>query len=244
MTRKKNMDAPNAVPMPQTLPPLWRRFRCEWTFVSPVYASTPADPELVEAWLASRQPAVRPPGGKTIDEIQEEVFESLADAEGERPTEYGMLVFQYADLEGERGICLRTDTIRAHWKDCARQISEQYLGRKAKERAFSTRVKNGLYQDPQQAWVPLRRPDGRWVTKPDRELDRAVHTRHGSALKRLQIVDPPSMVSFEFLSMGNSLGQKDLDLVFQYGGVHGYGGERSRDGGKYLHILREITEGG
>ena len=227
-------------PLAQGRPPLWCRFHVEWTFLSNLYGSTPADPELVDAWLKARQPTARPPGGKTINQIQEEVFESLADADGETPTEYGMLVFQYADLEGDRCIALRPDTIRAHAKDCARQISAQYLGTMKGARAFSTRVINGLYQDPRQPWIPVRRPDRSLVTKPDGETDRPVHTRYGSALKRLQYISPPSLVEFDLLVLGNSLALEDLNLLFEYAGVHGYGGERSRDGGKYFHTLREL----
>jgi hypothetical protein len=219
--------------------PLWHRHRVRWTFVSPIYASVPANPEVIAAWLQARQPSVRPPHARSIDEIQEEVIASLAtlsDTEASIAQDT-LLVFQYADVLGEpeRAIAFRHDTIRAHMKDCGRVLSAQFIGTITKERAFSTRVINGVYPDPTAPQIVLRRQDGALVLKPDDERDHFVHTFRGNALKRVQEIAPPVVIEFDILVLGSSVTRSDLDYLFQYGGVHGYGGERSRDGGKYVH---------
>lgn len=228
---------------------LWTRFRVVWDILERLYASVPGDPEMITKWLEARKPKVRPPDARPMAEIQAEVVRSvLGDgpppADGEltteqAPEEYSLLVFQsHAGC-----LAIRADTIRAHLKDCARVISAQYLGRIEGERAFSTRVKNGLYQDPQAPWIPLVREDGTAITVPDGWEDRAVHAwsprGQVNALKRIAYVVQPRL-AFTLLILGDSVSEGDLATVMQYGGVHGYGGERSRDGGKYVaQIVRE-----
>ena len=242
-----------------TLPSVWTPIEVRWDFLSNVYAQVPGDPEVIAKWVDSRKPRVRPPGGKSIDEIQAEVLESLA--EGEPEPEYQMLVFQYTELEGQRVIALRQETIRAHLKDCASVLSAQFIGKVEKERSFAVKFKNAVYLDPRQRWLVLRREDGRpittpdaerqkttllggpAITKPDGEIDRMVHTWRGNALKRIQYLEPPVSVTFRLLLLGKSIILPDLQRVMEYGGVHGYGGERSLDGGKYLATITEGTHG-
>jgi len=214
---------------------VWTPINVKWDFLSNVYAQVPGDPEVIAKWIESRKPRVRPPGGKSIDEIQEEVLQSLA--EGEPEPEYQMLVFQYTELEGERVIALRQETLRAHLKDCASVLSAQFIGKVEKERSFAVKFKNAVYLDPRQRWLPLRREDGTPITKPDGEIDRMVHTWRGNALKRIQYLEAPCSVTFRLLLLGQSITAKDLGRVLDYGGVHGYGGERSLDGGKYLATI-------
>src|SRR5262249_8084729 len=169
------------------IPPLWTRYHARLVFFTKVCGSQPADPDLIKKWIEVRQPAVKPPGGKSIDEIQEEVFASLPGED----EQYSMLVF--ARQNG--GLVVRADTVRAHLKDCARVLSAQYTGRIKGERAFSTRVINGLYPDPQQYWLPIVRPDGAPVTTADGTVDKAIHVRGPrgealNALKQFEYVEP------------------------------------------------------
>jgi len=237
---KKTTDTDAPV---RSLPPLWRYWSVRWEFMSNVYASVPADPEVIKAWLDARKPKVRPPGGRSMDEVNEEVLTSLA--EQERADENAvLLVFQYAEMDGARVICVRAETIRAHMKDCARVLSAQYMGRIDGERAFSTKIINGAYPSPRRRWIEVRRETGETITKPDNETDRFVHPRFGgSALKRLQILEPPVFVEFTLQTLGDSIKATDLEKLFAYGGVHGYGGERSLDGGRYLATCTEVGDG-
>lgn len=214
---------------------VWKRWVVRWEFMSPLFGSVPGDPEMVKAWLDARKPKARPPGGRSIEEVQEEVLSTLAEGSTDGAEERSLLVFQrYGG-----NLVIRTETIRAHLKDCARVISAQHIGKLKGERAFSTKVINGLYTDPAKPFTEIARLDGSLVKSHDGELDRAVHTFRGSALKRLQYVEPPSVIEFVLQTLGDSIKLSDLETLLTYGGVHGYGGERSRDGGKYFYTISE-----
>ena len=187
-------------------------------------------------WLEARRPTVRPPGGKTIEEIASEVIETLAEPEEER---LSILTFQRND----KGLVLRAATIRAHLKDCARVLSSLYIGKIKGERSFATKVVNGLYPDERHYWIPILRPDGTPVETADGEKDKAIHVRgpHGepmNALKRFEFVEP-ARIDFTLKILGGCIKTSDLEHLLTYGGVHGYGGERSDGEGKYLFTLTE-----
>src|SRR4029450_833571 len=181
---------------PRTLPPLWTLYRVRWTFLTRLCGQVPGDPELVRKWLESREPRVKPAGALSIEEINEEVVASIERGEGEADQEYAVLVFQRFN----GALVMAARTVRAHLKDCARVLSAQYIGRIENERAFSTRVINGVYVEERQYWIPIRRADGRSLADPDGAFDKPVHvkTPHGpmSALKRISYVEPPSTMEF------------------------------------------------
>jgi hypothetical protein len=220
---------------------MWTKYRVQWDFLGRLCGSVPADPEIVRAWLEARKPKVRAPASRSIDEIQEEVFATLA-AE-EEPAAFGIHVFQRVDGH----LAQRAATIKAHLKDCAKVLSAQYIGNVRGERAFSTRVINGVYPDPKMYWIPVRRPDGSLVTKHDGEQDKPIHVRGPrgeqlNALKRYEWVEP-ARLDFCLLvltSMGNkpSVSEEDLSTVMEYGGVHGYAGERGDGEGKYVFTIQ------
>lgn len=218
---------------------MWTRYRVTWTGLRNLCGSVPADPEIVKAWLDARKPRVRPPGGRSIDEINEEVLKSLVSDEEEEydEAESKILTFQHDD-----GACvMRAATVKAHLKDCATVLSNQFIGYIKGERAFSTRIKNGVYEAPEGYWIPILRPDGSVVTKHDSEKDKPVHVRGRSALKRFEMINPWRL-DFTLLvltAQGNklSVSEKDLATLMTYGGVHGYAGERGDGEGKYLFTI-------
>lgn len=219
---------------------MWTAYHMRWDFLTKLCGSVPADPEMVEAWLASRTPKVRPPGGKSLAEINEEVLATL----GEPPDDEqrSLLVFQRWE-----GCCtVRAATIKAHIKDCSRVISNQYVGRIEGERAFSTRVINGVYPDERVYWVPVLRPDGSPVLSADGAMDRAVHVRGQSALKRFEWIEPARLeFTLKVLKAKGSkpsVSREDLITLFEYGGVHGYGGERGNGEGKYTFTILKQEE--
>src|SRR5437867_7288930 len=117
---------------------MWTHYKVTLEFLTKLCGSVPADPELIKAWTESRRPAVRPPGARSINEINEEVFATLAEPEVEATP--SVLVFQRVDGK----LVLRAATLKAHLKDCARVLSAQYIGSIQGERSFSTRVINGV----------------------------------------------------------------------------------------------------
>lgn len=229
-----------ASPETRTRKPLWIVYQVRLSFVTKLCASVPANPELVKAWIEARKPKVRPPGSRSIEEIQEEVLAALADPGEEELS--SLLVFQ---REG-RALVVRAATFRAHLKDCARVLSAQWIGKIQGERAFSTRVINGVYPDPKQYWVPILRPDGEPVEEPDGVAEKAIHVRGPrgepqNALKCYQWVKP-ARLDFKLLVLGHSVSGTDLEHLLRYGGVHGYGGERGDGEGKYMATIEKIGE--
>jgi hypothetical protein len=212
----------------------------QWTFLTKLCGSVPGSPDLVQKWLESRQPAVRPPGSKSIDEIQEEVFATLAEPVIEAPP--SLLVFQRVN----GGVAMRAATVKAHAKDCARVLSAQFIGKIKGERSFATRVTNGLYHDERQYWIPILRPDGTPVADADDRKDKPIHARGPrgepiNALKTYEYVEPARM-DFTLKVLGKSVGPEDLEKLFEYGGTHGYGGERSDGEGRYVAEFAELKQ--
>ena len=139
---------------------MWTKYLVKLDFFTPMYGSVPSDPEVVAAWLKARmEKRPKPPSARSIQEINEEVLASLEDVSAE---DSNILVFQ----RHKNVLSVRFDTIRAHIKDCSRVISNQYVGRIDKERAFSTRVINGVYLDPAVYWVPILRTFSPVVRRP------------------------------------------------------------------------------
>ena len=220
---------------------LWTQYRVRWEFLTSLCGSTPADPEVVAAWLAARQPKVKPAGALSIQEINEEVLASIERGEGEADQAYSMLVFQ----RHAGAIVMRAATVRAHIKDCARVLSAQFVGRIQGERAFSTRVINGVYLDEREYWLPVCRPNGDRITAADGERDKAIHVRGPrgeplNALKRFEFITPPCVLDFTLKVLGRSVSETDLHHLFSYGGTHGYAGERSDGEGRYEYQLTRI----
>jgi len=240
---------------------LWSRYIVRWDFITRLCAQMPADPEIVKAMVEARKPKVRPAISRSIDEINAEVFATLKEqAEEEEEEQFNMLVFQrIRSQKGDEVLVLRSGTIKAHMKDCARQISAR-LGSIQGERAFSTKIINWAYPSPMEYWIPIRRPeDGAFITKPDGEKDQPVHIRDRSgtrtALKRYEFVEGgDAMIQFELMVFEGpskesskddgktkrraSIPIQDLELLFSYGGTHGYGGERGIGEGKYVFNIQ------
>lgn len=214
------------------VPNIWNVYKVRWNFLTRLCGSVPADPELIKKWIEARSPKVKPAGAKSIEDINAEVLEHAGADEDE--CQYSILKFQ----RNNGGLVQRYGTVRAHLKDCARVISAQYVARVKGQRAFSTRVINGVYLDEHVYWLPILRPDGTDVADGDGFMDKAVHVRGPrgeplNALKRIEYIEPPSVLEFTLKILGNSITEKDLHMLMTYGGTHGYAGERSDGEGRY-----------
>lgn len=214
---------------------LWRKYSVRLDFLTSLCASIPANPDLVKVWLEARKPTVRPPQGRSIDEIQEEVLNTIVAEEEEPPR--SLLVFQRVN----QCLCVRAGTLRAHIKDCARQISIYYVGKIAKEKSFSSRVINTVYPDETQYWIPILDASEKPFTQPTGQRDKPVHTWQGNALKTIEFIEGAHLV-FTLKVLGGQVSEKDLNTVLEYGGVHGYAGERGDGEGRYHHTLTLIEE--
>lgn len=250
------------VERPKDFESVFVRYKLRMTFLTKLCGGVPNKKELIRPWLDARAPRVRPPGGKSIDEVQEEVVKTLA--EGEEPIEFTSNVFQV--VEGR--IVVRADNVRAHMKDCARTLSSKYVGSLQGEAAFSSRIIECTYPDKHQTWLPITRPDGTPVLEADDSMEKAVHIRDRqgsrSALKRFEYVNAPSVLEVTLCVIAKprqakkvtkkeeeagtvpapkpAISPDDLYKLFDYGGTHGFGPERGAGEGRYtFELFQEET---
>lgn len=218
---------------------LWKYYRVRLHFITNLCASVPANKDLIDTWLKNRQPRVRSPGGKSIDEINEEVLATLAEQTEEQ---FNMLVFQRNPANG-RDLVVRAATLRAHMKDCARVISS-HMGKIEGEKSFAVKVKNCVYHDEKEYWIPILRPDLSQITEPDGQHEKPIHVtdargRPMNALKCFEFIYP-ARIDFTIKVMFDAIKQQDLETLFMYGGTHGYGGERSDGEGRYTFTINQM----
>lgn len=232
---------------------MWTHFEVEWKFITSLCGSIPADPDIQRKWLEARRPKHMPAGARPLEELQAEVASTMPTVEEEE--EQRLSVFQRV----EGGLVMRSSTIRAHFKDCGRVISGLYYGKTEGEKSFAVRVLNGVYYPPDQYWVPIvNQADGKQFSAPSGTDDKTIHvtTRQGqrNAFKSFEYVENAQMTfQIKILTTparDNKPGrlvvtEKELAELFEYGGTHGYGGERGDGEGRYeatFHRIENFTK--
>lgn len=219
---------------------IWIPCQVKLSFIGRVCASVPADKDLIQTWLDSRKPSVMPAGAKNIQSTVEEVINRLPnmDEENAQIEQRSTLIFE--QVGGH--LCVRASSVRAHLKDCANQVFNQFIGRVQGQRNLTTIIKNGLYvkgdgrDDYGTEMVYFRKEGGELIKKEDGFQDRMVRakTPRGeiSALKRFAYILQP-VLEFSVVLLGTSVKPDNLELMLKYGAVHGFGGERSMQEGQY-----------
>lgn len=227
---------------------MWKRYTVEMRFVTALCASVPANPEIQLPWLQARlaRKKVVPANARSLDEIATEVLTSTEGVQNpEEEQEQSLHVFQRV----EGALAMRAATVRAHIKDCGRVISSLVSGKVTGEKSFSTKVINSVYLDPAVYWLPILSADsGKPITDPTGRREKPIHVRtplgERSAIKVYEYVED-AMLRVPLLVLENKGGktvisESDLGTLFEYGGVHGYGGERGDGEGRYLATLTEV----
>ena len=221
---------------------MWTKFEVQMDFLTKLVSSVPADRELISRWLDSRKPTNRPPDSKSIEEVAQEVLDTLPLDANE---EAGVHVFQ----RQEGGLVVRLATVRAHLKDCARTLSRLYVGKVEGEKSFAIKIVHACYYPPDVYWLPiLSQETDRQFTEPTGSYDKAIHsmTPRGpiSALKRFEYVENARLrVPIWILTPKSGkpvVSEEDLTTLFTYGAVHGYAGERSDGEGKYVATITQV----
>jgi len=212
---------------------LWTEYDVVWTFIRKLCGSVPGNPHLLETVLKARSPKVRPPGGKSIPEIQEEIVATLEEEEEEPAVN----VFQKVNNH----LVVRSDNIRAHIKECARIVTWHYVGYVQGEKSLTARTKNCVYIDDY--FIQILRPDGKLVADQDGRITKPIHTSGPrgqpiNAIKTFEWIEP-ARLDFHLRVFGGVVKVEDLKTIMEYGGVHGFGGERSAGEGKYIFKIIE-----
>lgn len=205
---------------------MWKRYEVELKFTTPFASSTPKNPKDIQAMLEARMPSKPPEEAIPIDELAEQVGEEV---EASEAVERGYATFK----RDENGLYYEARCVRAHIKDCANQL-QGLIGIKA----LRAKVANRVYVEPAKICLDKSEPDGNET--------RIVHamTMKGprSSLKTIEFLDKPAL-KFTLKVMDDGVIDRDiLEAIFEYGGEHGMGQERSQDWGKYeLMRLQELS---
>jgi hypothetical protein len=210
---------------------MWKKYEVELHFTTPFASSTPKNPKDIEAMIVARAPSDsqlkrRMEAGEDItplDKLADQVGEEV---EAEEEAERGYATFKRDD----NGLYYEARCVRAHIKDCANQL-QGLLGIKA----LKSKVANRVYVEPSKIYLGKKEPDGNET--------RIVHamTMKGprSSLKTIDYVDQP-VLKFQLKVLDDGLVDRDLlEAIFEYGGEHGMGQERSQDWGKYEMVKLE-----
>lgn len=202
---------------------MWRKFTVTMQFHGKLCGSVPQSKELVRPWLEARMPKNKPADAeKGIEEIEAEVLESIEQLE-EKTT----LGFQKDD----NGLFVRGATVKAHLKDCANQIKDHP---EIKIKAFRSKVANKVYVDDYKIYL---RNGKEIYQEPVDQFEQPVHvmTAQGprNALKIINYVERPAMRFTLLLLPDKEVTLDKVKKIFEYGSVHGYGGERGMGEGRY-----------
>lgn len=202
---------------------MWRRYEVELKFTSPFASSTPKNPKDIEAMLEAKMPSKPPPDATPIDELAEQVEEEVGATE---EVERGYATFKRDD----NGLYYEARCVRAHIKDCA-----NILQNTLEVKALKSKVANRVYVEPDKIYLGKKEPDG--------SETRIVHamTMKGprSSLKVIDFIND-ARLKFRLVVLDDKVIDIDiLKAIFQYGGTHGMGQERSQDWGKYELVKLE-----
>lgn len=204
---------------------MWGKYQVELRFTSPFASSTPKNPLDIAAMLEARKPGKPPAEAVPIEELTEKVGEEVGASE---EVERGYATFK----RDEKGLYYEARCVRAHIKDCANQL-QGMLGIKA----LKAKVANRVYVEPERIYIGKAEPDGNET--------RIVHamTMKGprSSLKTIDYVDKPVLrFTLKVLDDG-VISNEILEAIFEYGGTHGMGQERSQDWGRYeVASIKEV----
>lgn len=221
---------------------VWQKYEVQWEFKNRLCGSVPLAKDMINPWLEARKPKNKPAGERSMNEIANEVTGTLTvDEENIAIEERTTLGFQAVDGK----LVMRGGTVKAHLKDCARVLSS-FKDRAQGDRSFSIKFMNCVYVD--EYWISILKHN-KPAKESDGTFDKAVHvtTAQGprNALKRIHYVEKPTMtfhlnVLESMHKIKTVLSIEDLKTVFEYGGMHGYAGERGDGEGRYTFSVKEV----
>ena len=207
--------------------PMWLRYNVVLQVAGPFAASLPRTPEEIKTMLENRMPAKAPPDYIPIDELAEEIVEAVStDEEAPKP---GWATF----CRDETGLYYEGRCVRGHIKDCALQVASFF---QPATKNFRAKFVNRVYVITNKIYMDKNAVDG------TQELFIQVMTRRGprSSIKNVDYVNDPKL-TFEMKVLNDGvITEEHLRAVFEYGGIHGMGQERSQGWGRYA--LVSITQ--
>ena len=224
---------------------LWTFYKVKWEFVSRLCGSAPKK-DVLDNYALGLGSTVKAPSSRNIPQTMEKMIESAVDVAEMQDEVVSRATVGFYKVGNE--LVVPTYSIRAHIKDCIKQVEGLYIGRIDGEKSFVSRAKNGLYVRGEAIdaigvdinW--LRRDDAKInESKIDGYQDRTLHVYvpgkgQQNAIKRFAYLVKPT-ITFEVAILGKSVKPEDLDVIFRYGATHGFAGERSMGEGRYSYTI-------
>ena len=202
---------------------MWKKYEVELRFTTPFASSTPKNPQDIGAMLEARMPAKSPPDPVSIPELASQIAEEV---EATEEVEKGYATFKRDD----RGLYYEARCVRAHIKDCANALQGLL-----EIRALKSKVAQRVYVEPEKLYLGKTEPDGNET--------RIVHamTMKGprSSLKTIDYVNDAGLTFILKVLDDGVITEDILKAIFEYGGTHGIGQERSQDWGRYELVKLE-----
>jgi len=203
---------------------MWKRYEVRLQMEGRFAAALPKTQEEIQQMLEHRMPTKAPDNAMLIDHLAKQVVGEI----GTEP-EFGWATFK----RNEAGLYYEGRCIRGHIKDCAQQINSFFPD----TRAFKAKIANKVYVETDVIPLGKREPDG------NEQRFIQVMTRQGprSTYKFIDYIESPELTfSLRVLDDG-VITEEMLRAIFEYGGVHGLGQERSQGWGRYrLTRLEEV----
>ena len=228
---------------------MWKNYDVHLRFTGKVMGGIPKDEKIIQSWLEAgrmkdskyEKQIEKEISGRTIEEIKKECVENSMTNEEAKEDKLWV-----GFLSDNVGIYAREHQIKAHLKDCANQIKDftelskiKGLGKNGKVTAFKSKVANKVYLEDE---INYFHRDGEPITEVDgcQEHGIRIMTLQGerSALKRNDyIINPELNFTLKVLDDG-VIGLKALQMIFDYGCVHGMFSERGHGYGKYDFTIK------
>ena len=201
---------------------MWKRYEVKLQIEERLAASMPKTKEEIEKMLEYRVPTKVPDNATPLPELADKIVQEV----GVEP-EIGWATFK----RDENGLYYEGRCVRGHIKDCAQQIVSFFPDIKA----FRAKVANKVYVETDKIYLGKDRPDGyeqRFIQ---------VMTRQGprSTYKFIDYVEKPILTFILRVLDDGVVTNEILEAIFEYGGTHGIGQERSQGWGKYK-LLRSV----
>ena len=204
---------------------MWKRYMVELQVKGKFAAALPKTPEEVQQMLQHRTPTKPPSDFIQLDDLAKQVVEEV----GADEPEFGWATFK----RNENGLYYEGRCVRGHIKDCALQVARFFPDTKA----FKAKVANKVYVETDIIPLGKNEPDGyeqRFIQ---------VMTRQGprSTIKFIDYIESP-IIAFSLRVLEDGvITEEMLRAIFEYGGTHGLGAERSQGWGRYTLVrLEEI----
>jgi len=223
---------------------IFKRYSCELQVHEEFGASIPKELDSITNGLIHSAPSKKPADAAWDMEDVEQVAAAIharrnpdtGEEEEDEDTQFGWAGF----LNDDEGIIYEGRCIRGHLKDAARGISTlPNIGLKQ----FRSKLVNRMYIHRNEGDAIYLMRDGKRILKPDGTIKRFIQvmTRQGprSTIKYVDYVLSPRM-SFTMSILDDGVITRDhLEMLFEFGGMHGMGAERSQSWGKYelIHLM-------